>query len=65
MIMEKKTYITPNTTSIAFAATELLAASRLDSTVGDQTITVSNEEYSGEFNSREFGWSSNDNEWED
>lgn len=45
----KRTYLQPLTT-VEFAQCEmLLAASRLDATLGEQGITPSNDEYTGEF----------------
>ncbi|MBR1594771.1 MAG: hypothetical protein IJ659_08395 [Alloprevotella sp.] len=63
--MEKKTYIAPDTTCVAFEPTRLLAASRFDSTLGDQDITVSDDVFDGEFSSRQFSWSPVSDDWED
>ena len=63
--MNKKAYITPQTTIFAIEATSMIAASRFDNTNVDQTITVTNEEYNGEFNSRELRWPSTTEIWEE
>lgn len=55
--MEKKTYIAPFTTYIEFAQMQFLAASQLDNTVDNQDVTVTDDEYDGEFGSRKFNWS--------
>ena len=55
--INKKAYIKPTTSQYAITASAMLAASILDSSLDDQTISVTEEEYEGEFCSRQFEWS--------
>lgn len=48
----KKIYISPQTACIQVASVLPLAASKLDSSQDDQSVTPTDEEYNGEFSSR-------------
>ena len=63
--MNKKTYSAPQTTFFAIEATSMIAASRFNRNTGDQTITVTNDEYDGEFATREYEWPTTSNIWEE
>ena len=54
--MKKREYIVPETKILATVAMMPLAASVLDPTKDDQSITPSDEEYDGEFGSKQTIW---------
>ncbi len=49
----KKTYITPLTQVTAAVVTEMLAASKLTPNTDSQDVTLTDEEYDGEFSVKE------------
>ncbi|MDY6297952.1 MAG: hypothetical protein SPL50_06685 [Alloprevotella sp.] len=63
--MKKKAYSRPAMSQHTILTTAMLAASRLDALVGDQSIHVTDEEYNGEFSSRGFAWTPQPEDWEE
>lgn len=58
--MNKKYYVKPAVEQLRFADDLLAAASVLDSSLDSQSISVTDEEYNGEFQSK-----GSDNVWDD
>jgi hypothetical protein len=52
----KKTYITPLMEVENLEAEQIMAASRFDVSQSSQSITLTEEEYEGEFSAKEFDW---------
>lgn len=62
MNMKKKSYIAPSIAEYVISTTSVLMGSQLDSTSDNQNITPTDEEYSGEFQSRRNVWDDEEEE---